>query len=121
MGRRLLTCGVDQHGDDVRLTVAGELDQAVAGQLEAVLAEALGRRPHTLTVDVGGVQFIDTHSVGLLVRTCTAARACTVPEFVAQPVSWDFAVRGDDHRCGDSAVVPDDDDQVGRCSRVAGS
>ncbi|MGI5522499.1 ATP-grasp domain-containing protein [Micromonospora sp. CA-259024] len=43
---------------------------------------------------------------------------CTVPELVAQTVSWNLPVHGNDHRCDDSTAVPDDD-PARRCSRPA--
>jgi anti-sigma B factor antagonist len=75
MGEPLLTYTLDQRGEDVRLTLAGELDSSVVDQLQAALGEALALDSRTLTVDVSGVWFIDTSSIGLLVRTCNSARA----------------------------------------------
>jgi anti-anti-sigma factor len=75
MGQPLFSYTVDRHGEDVCLALAGELDLSVVGQLEAALREAAAVRPRTLTVDVAGVGFIDSYSIGLLVRACNAARA----------------------------------------------
>jgi anti-anti-sigma factor len=75
MNRPLLTYNIDQRGDEICLALGGDLDMSVAEQLETPLAEAAAHQPHTLTVDLGTVQFIDSHSIGLLVRAYNTAQA----------------------------------------------
>ena len=75
MGQRLLAYTLDQRGEHVCLTLTGELDLPVVNQLEAALHEALALHPQTLTVDVGGVDLIDSVSTSLLIRSYEAARA----------------------------------------------
>jgi anti-anti-sigma factor len=74
MGQPALTYTIEQRGEDVCLTLAGELDWSVVNQLEAILGEALALHPQALTVDVARVTFIDTGSIGLLVRACNTTR-----------------------------------------------
>lgn len=56
------------HGDgNVRLVVAGDVDVLTAGYLREYLAEALDLRPASLTVDFGGVTFLDSAGLSALV------------------------------------------------------
>ncbi|MGN9908663.1 STAS domain-containing protein [Phytohabitans sp. LJ34] len=54
-------------GDGVRLVVAGEVDVVSAGQFRQYLSGALDLRPASLTVDLGGVTFLDSTGLSALV------------------------------------------------------
>ncbi len=55
-------------GTTVTVAAAGEVDMTVAGELEAALAGALRSRPlpETLVVDLGGLRFMDSSGVHVL-------------------------------------------------------
>jgi anti-sigma B factor antagonist len=55
------------HGDTARLTVAGELDLATVGQLEAEVEAALTRPVAHLVIDLSGVAFIDSSALRLFI------------------------------------------------------
>jgi len=54
-------------GEPVRLTVVGEVDLATREQFEEALAQPLGADGDT-QLDLGGVSFMDTHSVTAVVH-----------------------------------------------------
>ena len=56
------------HGEAV-LAVTGELDMSTAPQLSRSLAAVLDRHPHRVTLELGGLAFIDSTGLTLLVRT----------------------------------------------------
>ncbi len=85
MGKPLLTYNLDRQREHVRLILAGELDISVGEQLQDALAEAAAQRPRVLIVDLSAVQFIDSHSIGILVRAYTAAQAAGYQFTVANP------------------------------------
>ncbi len=51
------------------VTLAGEVDLAVRTQLRVVLAEATVGATDTVTVDLGGLEFLDCSGIGVLVAT----------------------------------------------------
>ena len=53
--------------------LVGELDLAVVDELEAELRDALARATSALKVDLSDVTYIDSSSVGVLMRTLAAA------------------------------------------------
>jgi anti-sigma B factor antagonist len=61
----------DDDAEVVRL--AGELDLAVVDQLERDLRAALAQASSTLHVDLADVTYIDSSSVGVLMRTLATA------------------------------------------------
>ena len=56
------------HGHAV-VHVTGELDMCTAPQLSVSLSAVLDQRPCELTMDLAGVEFIDSTGLTLLVRT----------------------------------------------------
>ncbi len=56
------------HGDAV-VAVNGELDMSTAPQLSRSLAGVLDHHPQRLTLELGGLEFIDSTGLTLLVRT----------------------------------------------------
>lgn len=56
------------HGRAV-VAVAGELDLSTAAELSLSLAPLLEQRPATVTMDLAGLEFIDSTGLTLLVRT----------------------------------------------------
>jgi anti-anti-sigma factor len=55
------------HGEAV-VAVSGELDMSTVPELSRSLAEVLDQHPHDLTLDLAGVEFIDSTGLTLLVR-----------------------------------------------------
>lgn len=56
------------HGEAV-VAVAGELDMSTAPELSRSLAGVLEQHPQRVTLDLGGLAFIDSTGLTLLVRT----------------------------------------------------
>lgn len=64
-----LDLGCQQVGDDVVVvSVAGELDLATAPQLHAYLVDKTASRPTDLVLDLGGVTFLASRGVSLLIQ-----------------------------------------------------
>jgi len=74
-----------QRDGGVRLVVAGEVDVVSAGQLREYLAGALDLRPSALTVDLGGVTFLDSTGLSALVFAHLRAVAEGIPLAVSNP------------------------------------
>jgi anti-sigma B factor antagonist len=64
----LLTVQQSDEGAQVRVTLQGELDLSNAAILETVLAEAIETGKKVL-IDLGGLEFIDSTGLSLIVRT----------------------------------------------------
>lgn len=74
------------HGSDgVRLVVAGEVDVISAGQFREYLSGTLNLRPASLTVDLGGVTFLDSTGLSALVYARQRAGDEGIPFRVADP------------------------------------
>jgi anti-sigma B factor antagonist len=58
----------DRWGTTHTLTVAGDLDLAVADRLDRAIDDALAARPETVVVDLAAATFIDSTGVRSLVR-----------------------------------------------------
>lgn len=56
------------HGEAV-VAVTGELDMSTAPELSRSLAGVLEQRPQRVTLELGGLAFIDSTGLTLLVRT----------------------------------------------------
>ncbi|MFI4985279.1 MAG: STAS domain-containing protein [Solirubrobacterales bacterium] len=55
------------QADTARMTVAGELDIATVGQLEAEVAAVLARGVQQLVLDLSGLTFIDSSALRLFI------------------------------------------------------
>ena len=62
------------HGEAV-VAVTGELDMSTAPQLSRSLAGVLDQHPQRLTLELGGLEFIDSTGLTLLVRTSKQLKA----------------------------------------------
>jgi anti-anti-sigma factor len=61
------------------VTVAGELDFPAADDLRAEIASAFDRPPATVTVDLGGLTFIDSTGLSVLVHAWRRGNEAGVP------------------------------------------
>lgn len=50
------------------VALTGELDLETASELELVLEDLLARLPRSLRIDLGGLMFVDSSGVSLLLR-----------------------------------------------------
>jgi anti-sigma B factor antagonist len=57
----------DVQADTARMTVAGELDIATVGQLEAEISAVLARGVRELVLDLRGLTFIDSSALRLFI------------------------------------------------------
>ncbi|HEY7077967.1 MAG TPA: anti-sigma factor antagonist [Solirubrobacteraceae bacterium] len=66
---------IAHDGDECTVTVAGDVDLATSTQLKRALDEALDGEPAAATIraDLGGVGFLDTTGLGLLLAARTRA------------------------------------------------
>ncbi len=55
------------EGDRARVVVQGEVDAATAGRIESALNDAIDRGTATIDVDLGGVGFIDSSGLRVLI------------------------------------------------------
>ena len=62
------------HGEAV-LAVNGELDMSTAPELSRSLAGVLDQHPQRVTLEIGGLDFIDSTGLTLLVRTSKELKA----------------------------------------------
>ena len=69
------TCRTTVNGGRAVVAVTGELDMSTAPTLSDSLAEVLESHPQALTVDLAGVEFIDSSGLTLLVRASTRMKA----------------------------------------------
>ena len=63
--------GVEEVGDAYVVRLGGELDLYNAAQVRAALMEACAQAPERIVVDLGGVEFIDSTALGVLIETRT--------------------------------------------------
>jgi anti-sigma B factor antagonist len=64
---------VDRVGGHVTIVLAGDADLASKDQLRRVLFDAVAERPTRVTVDLRGLVFIDSQSIGTLVAARRSA------------------------------------------------
>jgi anti-anti-sigma factor len=74
-----------QESGGVRLVVAGDVDVISAGRFRAHLSRVLDRRPASLTVDLGGVTFLDSTGLSALVYAYQRALDEGISLAVADP------------------------------------
>lgn len=70
-----LTLQSERDGDAHTITVSGELDLASAPELEAELLAAEASDARTIMLDLGGMQFIDSTGLRLLLTANARSRA----------------------------------------------
>ena len=63
--------GVEQNGDAVVVTLAGELDLYNAEAVRNVLIEECARKPERVVIDLSRVEFIDSTALGVLIEART--------------------------------------------------
>ena len=63
------TCRATLDQREATLALTGELDMSTAPQLSRSLAEILDHQPEHVTLELGGLAFIDSSGLTLLVRT----------------------------------------------------
>jgi anti-anti-sigma factor len=64
---------VDRTDGEITIVLAGEADSTTIDRLRQVLFDAVGQRPMRVTVDLRGLIFIDSSSIGALVAARRAA------------------------------------------------
>ncbi|MFE1809100.1 STAS domain-containing protein [Streptomyces sp. NPDC059533] len=79
------------NDDDVRVTLAGELDFHTARKVEPRLTELAASGQHGLVLDLSGISFCDSSGIDLFMRVhhrCrlagTRLRLCGVPPLVVK-------------------------------------
>ena len=77
-----LSVDVDVAPAGAWVTVAGEVDVDTADRLRESLFNALGRRPTRLTVDLGGVTFLDSIGIAALVKGYRLALEFAIPMII---------------------------------------
>jgi anti-anti-sigma factor len=75
MSGEILSIELEQDGEAVVIKPSGELDISTASVLDAALREAMDRGRSEVIVDLGGLSFIDSTGLRLLVVTAERARA----------------------------------------------
>ncbi len=63
------------NGDFVTLAVRGELDAATAPKLKSKLVELVGEVHHSIVLDLGGVDFIDSSALGVILSAWKLMRS----------------------------------------------
>lgn len=63
-----LTIDVATSDDATIVSIAGELDLATAPKLRSVLAEVTESGPKAIRIDLGGVTFLDSSAISVLVE-----------------------------------------------------
>jgi anti-sigma B factor antagonist len=69
---------VDRTDGEITIVLAGEADSTTIDRLREILFDAVALRPTLITVDLRGLVFIDSSSIGALVAARRAAveRGC---------------------------------------------
>ena len=60
--------GVEEVGGAYVVRLGGELDLYNAGQVRTALADASGKAPERIVVDLGEVEFVDSTALGILIE-----------------------------------------------------
>ena len=68
------SCRTTVADGEAVVAVCGELDLSTAAELSRSLAPVLDQHPQAVTVDLAGLQFIDSTGLTLLVRTSKRLR-----------------------------------------------
>jgi anti-anti-sigma factor len=98
-------------GDTIVAAVSGELDMNATFHLEPEL-ERVAQEPgvRNVVIDLGGVEFIDSAGLGILLATQERCRACEVGFRLANPSP---SVRRILHLTGAGIGLPVSDDEPG--------
>jgi anti-sigma B factor antagonist len=72
-------------GDEIEVTVAGEMDLATVGPLGQALAEVLETKPARVRVDLAEVSFLDSSGIRCLVGVAERSAAAGVRLVVCNP------------------------------------
>lgn len=80
-----LSVSAVHEGGAVRLLVSGDVDVTAAGRFREYLAGALDLRPAALTVDLGGVTFLDSTGLSALVYALHRASDAGIGLVVTNP------------------------------------
>ncbi len=67
-------CLATLNGAQATVELSGELDMSTAPELSRSLAEVLDQQPQQVTLDLGGLAFIDSTGLTLLVRTSNSLK-----------------------------------------------
>jgi anti-anti-sigma factor len=78
---------VSADGDDIVVTLAGDIDLAVERDLRSHLTDAVEAGPARILIDMDGVTFIDSTGIGSLVRAHTQARRSSISLQIVRPSS----------------------------------
>jgi anti-sigma B factor antagonist len=63
---------LEQRGDDLWILPTGDLDVAAAPDFSEALSLARRSDAASIVVDLGGLDFLDSTGLGVLVRACTS-------------------------------------------------
>ena len=90
MSQPSLTAASEPLDSGVRVRLSGELDIATAGRAEEELRRAEAGEPAVLAVDLGGLTFMDSTGLRLIVAAHSRARDAdrSTTRRMARPSSW---------------------------------
>lgn len=66
---------IESHPPNARIVIEGELVVTTTSFLEGAVTACLRERPATLTVELGGVRFLDCAGITALLTCCSRARS----------------------------------------------
>lgn len=58
-----------EQGDQISITVSGELDYSTRHKLNAIIEGVFARKMFSMAVDLSGLEFIDSSGLGILIMT----------------------------------------------------
>jgi stage II sporulation protein AA (anti-sigma F factor antagonist) len=76
---------VARDGDEVRVSIEGEVDLANADEVEATIVAAVGNEVAGLTVDLAGVEYLDSAGLRILYALATRLRTLQIRLVVTAP------------------------------------
>ena len=94
---------VERRSDSVLVAITGEIDLANSGTVEQEIAEGLGDGVRTVTVDLTGLDYIDSAGLWILFRLGASLTAAGITGEVV--VAGDGAVRRMVETAGVSAAI----------------
>ncbi|WP_139977341.1 STAS domain-containing protein [Nocardioides litoris] len=87
-----LSVEVSAHARGVLVVLRGDVDVRAAGTLRSALHDALGRHTERIVLDLGGLTWIDSVGLGVLVAAWKRARAAGTDLVLWRPSSKALAV-----------------------------